>query len=185
MTMSTVASNSCAMLTMNMSPPNWTNIEMVSTSEVTRETSDPRRSVFWVSTDRSWMWRNALIRGDDALVGGALDHEGDEQLAHRRQDRQPDGDPDATTDLRRQLDAALERPPRGEVLTRLDAGVVHRRCGSKAHRSAPTVARSSAPVTAARSAASRAYAVTSRWYPWQRPSSSRWVPWSTTRPSSR
>ena len=47
---------------MSMSPPNCTNIEMVSTSRVTRETSEPRRSVFWVSSDRSWMCRNALIR---------------------------------------------------------------------------------------------------------------------------
>ena len=72
MTMSTVASNSCAMLTMNMRPPNWTNIEMVSTSEVTRETSEPRRSVFWVSTDRSWMCRNALIRRDDSPFSDAV-----------------------------------------------------------------------------------------------------------------
>ena len=35
---------------------------MVSTSLVTRETSEPRRSVFWVSTDRSWMCRNAAVR---------------------------------------------------------------------------------------------------------------------------
>ena len=47
---------------MSSRPPNWTNIEMVSTSDVTRETIDPRRSVFWVSIDRSWMWRKALRR---------------------------------------------------------------------------------------------------------------------------
>ena len=81
-------------------------------------------------------------RGEDALVGGALDHERDEQLAHRRQDRQRDGDPDAATDLRRQLDAALEGLPGGAALARLDAGVVDRRGGTHAHRSAPTVARS-------------------------------------------
>ena len=60
------------MLTMSMSPPNWTNIEMVSTSEVTRETSEPRRSVFWVSIDRSWMCRNALIRKDDSPFSDAV-----------------------------------------------------------------------------------------------------------------
>ena len=60
--MSTVASVICAMLIMSMSPPNCTNIEIVSTSDVTRETSDPRRSVFWVSIARSWMCRNALSR---------------------------------------------------------------------------------------------------------------------------
>ena len=47
-----------------MMPPNWTNWLIVSTSEVTRLTIEPRRSVFWVSIDRSWMWRNALSRND-------------------------------------------------------------------------------------------------------------------------
>ncbi len=53
--MSTVASVICAMLIRSMSPPNCTNIEIVSTSDVTRETSDPRRSLFCVSIARSWM----------------------------------------------------------------------------------------------------------------------------------
>jgi hypothetical protein len=43
-------------------PPDCTNWLMVSTSEVTRPTIDPRRSVFWVSIDRSWMWRKPLSR---------------------------------------------------------------------------------------------------------------------------
>ncbi len=38
---------------------NW---EIVSTSLVTRLTSAPRRSVFWVSTDRSCTRRNAVVR---------------------------------------------------------------------------------------------------------------------------
>ena len=57
---------------MSMSPPNCTNIEMVSTSEVTRETSDPRRSVFWVSIERSWMCRNARIRSVDRPFSDAV-----------------------------------------------------------------------------------------------------------------
>ena len=60
--MRTVASVIWATLIMSIRPPNWTNIEIVSTSDVTRETSEPRRSVFCVSIDRSWMWRNALSR---------------------------------------------------------------------------------------------------------------------------
>ena len=44
------------------SPPHWTNVEMVSTSLVTRETSEPRRSVVWVSTDRSCTCRKAFVR---------------------------------------------------------------------------------------------------------------------------
>ncbi len=60
------------MLTMSMSPPNCTNIEMVSTSEVTRDTREPRRSVFWVSTDRSWMCRNARIRNVDSPFSDAV-----------------------------------------------------------------------------------------------------------------
>ena len=69
--MSTVASEICAMLIMSMRPPNCTNIEIVSTSEVTRETSEPRRSVFWVSIDRSWMCRNALSRKVDSPFSDA------------------------------------------------------------------------------------------------------------------
>ncbi len=38
------------------------NVEIVSTSLVTRETSAPRRSAFWVSTDRSCTCRNAFVR---------------------------------------------------------------------------------------------------------------------------
>ena len=49
-------------LTSISSPPHCMNVEMVSTSLVTRETSDPRRSAFWVSTDRSWTCRNARTR---------------------------------------------------------------------------------------------------------------------------
>lgn len=37
------------------------NVEIVSTSLVTRETSEPRRSAFWVSTDRSCTCRKARI----------------------------------------------------------------------------------------------------------------------------
>ena len=58
-------------VTKSMRPPHWTNIEMVSTSQVTRETSEPRRSVFWVSTDRSCTCRNALVRSVDSPVSDA------------------------------------------------------------------------------------------------------------------
>ena len=37
-------------------------VEIVSTSLVTRDTSDPRRSAFWVSTERSCTWRKARTR---------------------------------------------------------------------------------------------------------------------------
>lgn len=45
-----------------MIPPHWTNSEIVSTSDVTRETSDPRRSVPWESTDSACTCLNALTR---------------------------------------------------------------------------------------------------------------------------
>ena len=43
-------------------PVNCRNCETWSMSEVTRDTSTPRRSEFWVSIDRSWTCRNALTR---------------------------------------------------------------------------------------------------------------------------
>ncbi|MBK6886431.1 MAG: hypothetical protein IPH03_08080 [Tetrasphaera sp.] len=46
-----VASVICPRLTMSMIPPNWTNWLIVSTSEVTCETIEPRLSAFWVNTD--------------------------------------------------------------------------------------------------------------------------------------
>ena len=60
--MTTVATSIWPMLTMKIRPPNTRNWLTWSTSVVTRETSAPRRSVFWVSSGRSWTWRNALIR---------------------------------------------------------------------------------------------------------------------------
>jgi hypothetical protein len=42
--MSAVATPICRTETSSMMPPHCTNSEMVSTSDVTRETSDPRRS---------------------------------------------------------------------------------------------------------------------------------------------
>ena len=62
MTITTVATSTCPMLTMNSRPPKTRNWETWSTSLVTRETSAPRRSVFWVSSGRSCTCRNALIR---------------------------------------------------------------------------------------------------------------------------
>ncbi len=50
------------MLTMPKIPPKTRNCETWSTSLVTRETSAPRRSVFWVSSGRSCTCRNALVR---------------------------------------------------------------------------------------------------------------------------
>ena len=66
----------CPRLTISMIPPNWTNWLIVSTSEVTRETIEPRRSAFWVSTDRSWMCRKAVTRkvAKPALRGGEEPH---------------------------------------------------------------------------------------------------------------
>ena len=60
--MTTVATDSWSAETSSRTPPHWTNSEMVSTSLVTRDTSEPRRSVDWVSTDRSWMCRKARAR---------------------------------------------------------------------------------------------------------------------------
>ena len=60
--MSTVATTTWPREMKRMSPPNCTNVEIVSTSLVTRETRAPRRSVFWVSVDRSWIRRNAVVR---------------------------------------------------------------------------------------------------------------------------
>jgi hypothetical protein len=62
--MRTVATTSWPKLTTISSPPHCMNVEMVSTSLVTRDTSDPRRSAFCVSTDRSCTWRNARTRND-------------------------------------------------------------------------------------------------------------------------
>src|SRR5689334_18831737 len=50
------------MLTMPITPPKTRNWLTWSTSLVTRETSAPRRSVFWVSSGRSCTCRKALIR---------------------------------------------------------------------------------------------------------------------------
>ena len=63
--MSIVATPICSTETSSMIPPHCTNSEMVSTSDVTRETRDPRRSVFCVSTDRSCTCRNACVRSDE------------------------------------------------------------------------------------------------------------------------
>ena len=62
MTMITVATSICPTLTTKISPPNTRNWLTWSTSLVTRETSAPRRSVFWVSSGRSCTCRKALIR---------------------------------------------------------------------------------------------------------------------------
>ena len=60
--MMTVATSIWPTLTTKIRPPKTRNWLTWSTSLVTRETSAPRRSVFWVSSGRSWTWRNALIR---------------------------------------------------------------------------------------------------------------------------
>ena len=62
MSITTVAISTWPMLTMKSRPPKTRNWLTWSTSLVTRETRAPRRSVFWVSSGRSWTWRNALIR---------------------------------------------------------------------------------------------------------------------------
>ena len=49
-------------LRMRMSPPNCANWLIVSTSEVTRETIDPRRWELCVSIERSWTCRKAVVR---------------------------------------------------------------------------------------------------------------------------
>ncbi len=64
--MSTVASSSWAELTSTSSPPHCMNVLTVSTSLVTRETSEPRRSAAWCSTDRSCTRRKARVRSADS-----------------------------------------------------------------------------------------------------------------------
>ena len=60
--MITVATSIWPMLTTKIRPPKTRNWLTWSTSLVTRETSAPRRSVFCVSSGRSWTWRKALTR---------------------------------------------------------------------------------------------------------------------------
>jgi len=60
--MSAVATTSWPAETMIISPPHCMNALIWSTSPVTRETSAPRRSLLWVSIDRSCTCRNALPR---------------------------------------------------------------------------------------------------------------------------
>ena len=57
-----MATTTWPMLMIPTMPPNTRNCETWSTSLVTRETSEPRRSVLWVSSGRSCTCRNALIR---------------------------------------------------------------------------------------------------------------------------
>ncbi len=62
--MSTVASTSWAVETSTSRPPHCMKVLIVSTSLVTRETSEPRRSAAWCSTDRSCTRRNARTRSE-------------------------------------------------------------------------------------------------------------------------
>jgi hypothetical protein len=57
-----VAIVSCPADSTSSSPPTWTNVEIVSTSVVTRPTRPPRRSAFWLSIDRSCTCRKAATR---------------------------------------------------------------------------------------------------------------------------
>ncbi len=57
-----VAISTCAVEMTMSSPPNCMNVLIVSTSPVTRETSEPRCSVAWCSTDRSCTRRKVLVR---------------------------------------------------------------------------------------------------------------------------
>ena len=43
-------------------PPHWKNCDIVSMSDVTRATSEPRRSSAWWAMDRAWMWAKARVR---------------------------------------------------------------------------------------------------------------------------
>jgi len=62
MTITIVATIIWPTLMMKMMPPKIRNWLTWSTSLVTRLTRAPRRSVFWVSSGRSWTCRKALIR---------------------------------------------------------------------------------------------------------------------------
>ena len=64
----TVVMVSCPKLTSRITPPHWRNWLIWSTSPVTRDTSEPRRSLCWCSIDRSWMWRNVRARTPASAV---------------------------------------------------------------------------------------------------------------------
>jgi hypothetical protein len=66
--MTTVATVSWPMLTSPSTPPHCMNTESWSTSLVTRETSDPRRSPCWCSTERSCTCRKARTRSPASAV---------------------------------------------------------------------------------------------------------------------
>ena len=66
--MTTVATTSWPTLTRPRTPPHCMNTESWSTSLVTRETSEPRRSPCWWSTERSCTWRKARTRRPASAV---------------------------------------------------------------------------------------------------------------------
>ena len=66
--MRTVATMSWPRLTTSSTPPHCMNVLIVSTSLVTRETSEPRRSACWCSIDRSWTCRKARARSVASAV---------------------------------------------------------------------------------------------------------------------
>ena len=60
--MTSVVTTSWPRLISRITPPHWRNWVIWSTSLVTRETSEPRRSDCWCSIDRSCTCRNARVR---------------------------------------------------------------------------------------------------------------------------
>ena len=66
--MTTVATTSWPTLTRPSTPPHCMNTDSWSTSLVTRETSEPRRSPCWCSTDRSCTCRKARTRRPASAV---------------------------------------------------------------------------------------------------------------------
>src|SRR5215216_5406579 len=93
--MTTVATTSWPMLTRPRTPPHCMNVESWSTSLVTRETREPRRSPCWCSTERSWTWRNARTRSP-ASAGLRRPEEAHVHPVHR--DRRDDHDERAHQD---------------------------------------------------------------------------------------
>ena len=66
--MTTVATTSWPTLTRPSTPPHCMNTDSWSTSLVTRETSEPRRSPCWCSTERSCTCRKARTRRPASAV---------------------------------------------------------------------------------------------------------------------
>src|SRR6478752_1386254 len=110
---------------MPKTPPNTRNCETWSTSLVTRETSAPRCSVFWVSSGRSWTCRKALIRSvarprSEAVNSRAVMKY--DQPPGRPDQGQQQRPPEALAELGREGEPAPQRLAGGDLVAAVDGG---------------------------------------------------------------